>query len=114
FPCVKILVEKLLTVGWNRGRWLLLALGTCKEKDQNNSEKCCDISTVTKPSFLLRHNTAHGRLPLSQDCLTRIRLQCAIYFRLTDQFAGKHCKVASLLKQRRVPAASGECGAREN
>ena len=29
----------------------------------------------------------------------RIKLQLAIYFRLTDQFAAKHCKEASLLKQ---------------
>src|SRR5262249_5620492 len=49
-----------------------------------------------------------------RSCLTKTRLQLAIYFGLhRGQFARKHCKVASLLKQRRLSAASGRCGARK-
>ena len=47
-----------MAVGWNGGRWLFPALATCKEKDHKNKEKSCDVRPVTKPSVLLRDNTA--------------------------------------------------------
>ena len=67
-----------MAVGGNRSRWLLLATGN--EKDQDDSEKCSDVTPATKPTFLLRHNTAHGCIPLSQHCPSRIgwRLQVTL------------------------------------
>jgi hypothetical protein len=67
-----------------------------------------DSWTNPQPIRLLRRTRRKVEAPR---LFTRnLRLDCR---KRERQFAGKHCKLASLLKQRRIPAASGKCGARE-
>src|SRR5262249_34187003 len=57
----KIFVEKLSAVSWNRDRWLLLALGACKEKEHKRDEKCYDVRPVSEPGLLVRHSACQKK-----------------------------------------------------
>jgi hypothetical protein len=64
----------------------LLALSTCKEKDDKKKQKCCDVGSVNELSLLVRHKW----VPINGDLLYPERIAILLKrFDLRHAFFGE-------------------------